>query len=122
VSLSTYEFATNYLKIEDGENVTHLEVTMDYRLEASEARYALRSLLKTSVKGVVAYEFPNDGENPIVTLELWALEKLCEFENPSEVAKKTMARIYCNDLVEALYPEMVAAQQESLMPKGSHTY
>lgn len=118
----TYEIATDYLKIEDGENVTHLEVMMDYRLESSEARKALQALLKTSIKGIVAYECPNDGGNPVIILELWALEKLCEFQNPSEVAKKTIASIHCNDLVEALYPEMVAAQQESLMPEGSHTY
>ena len=117
----TYEIATDYLKIEDGENVTHLEVTMDYRLESSEARKALRALLKTSIRGVVAYKLPNDGENPVISLELWALEKLCEFGNPSEVAKKTVGSTHCNNLVEALYPEMVAAQQESLMPEGSHT-
>ena len=114
----TRELSTDYLKVEDGENVTHLEVMMDYRLESSEARKALRALLKNSIRGVVTYEFPNDGGNPVVMLELWALEKICEFQNPSEVAKKTMASIHCNDLVEALYPEMVTNQQESLMPEG----
>ena len=114
----TNEIVTEYLKIEDGENVTHLEVTMDYRLESSEARKALRALLKTATKAIVVYECPNDGGNPVVSLELWALEKLCEFQNPSEVAKKTSLSTHSNNLVEALYPEMVAAQQESLMPEG----
>ena len=114
----TNEIASDYLKIEDGENVTHLEVTVDYRLESSEARKALRALFKTSTRGIVTYECPNDGADPVISLELWALEKLCEFQNPSEVVKKSSLSTHCNNLVEALYPEMVAAQQESLMPEG----
>ena len=109
----------DFLKIEDGENVTHLEVTMDYRIVSSEARKSLRALLKATTRGVVVYEPPNEGETPIISLELWALEKLCEFHNPSEVVKKSTLSTHCNNLVEALYPEMVAAQQERLMSEGT---
>ena len=112
------EVVSDYLQFEDGENVSHLEVSMDYRLESSEARKAFKALFRNSAKAFLTYEYHGEGDDPDVFLELWAMEKLCEFQDPSEVAKKTSLGSQCNNLVEALYPEMVAEQQESLMSAG----
>ena len=118
----TCEVMKDYIKIENGENVIHLEVFMDYRLESSEARKAFKALFRTSAKAFLVYESPKSGESPVIILELWALEKLCEFNDPSAVVKKTVLSTHSNNLVEALYPEMVAEQQESLMPEGMYMY
>lgn len=114
----THDTVSDYLKFEDSENVSHVEVTMDYRLETSEARKAFRALFRSSAKAFLTYECHGDRENPVIFLELWALEKLCEFRDPSEVAKRTSLVAHCNNMVEVLYPEMVAEQQESLISEG----
>ena len=115
-----HDVVSDYLKFEDGENVSHVAVSMDYRLETSEARKAFRALFRNSAKAFLTYECRGNGENPVIFLELWALEKLCEFHDPSEITKRTSLVTHCNNMVEVLYPEMVAEQQESLISEGEN--
>ena len=117
----TKNITASYLKFEDGENATYLEVTLDYRLQSTEAWNSFRALFRNSAKAFLSCEHhgnENDGDVPVVKLELWALEKICEFDDPSEVARNTALSVDTSRLVEALYPEMVANQQERLIQEG----
>ena len=117
----THKVTSDYLKIDDGENISHLEVSMDYRLETPEARKAFNALFKSSAKAFLMYQFRGNEENPVVMLELWAFEKLCEFDSPSDCTKRTSLTSHANTLVEALYPEMLVQQQESLLSEGTYS-
>ena len=112
----------HYLKVKDWENVYYCEVEMDYRMETAEGRkvfkYFFSGFQDNYVKAFLTYECHGNGGDPVVTLELWAMEKCCVSDDHLEAPQNANFRKHSYSFVELLYPEMFAQHQEKLMAEG----